>query len=116
MTKAKKKRNRKNEKPHKGRVVRISPEVESFLQARKAGTDFDGVIRRLAGLSPKHKDEQPYRNLNLYIVCEYEVSGPAYSAFRTKAEARGAQIRIQARAKVLGEPVRVELLHMREAA
>ncbi len=84
---------RKRKKP-KGKVIRVSEDVEKFLRKAKKGNPkepFDSVLRRLFGLRPSApgKDFSPLET--------YWLAPEALTVRRTKAEARGEAIKFAVR-------------------
>lgn len=81
-----------NKKPKKGRVIRLSPEVELFLRKhRKKSESFDATLRRRFGL-PTRKGEP--QELGIFFVLEN--SGRPL-IFTEEPEARGFAVELAIR-------------------
>lgn len=73
----------------RGRIIRISPELESYLRKRlKKKESFDSILRRLIGLNPRGKRGRAVRQREKFWLLRL----PQPAIFPTEAEARGEAI------------------------
>ena len=78
----------KQPRKKKGRVVRLSKEVETYLSRKRKGSEsFDSILRRVFGLPDRKGNEQP---LKTYYVIDNGGKSPIIK--RDKAEAKGEAI------------------------